>query len=469
MRSNLASLAAATALAAALSVGCNDTDLTRADARIEVSPESIAFGDVNLLSLVSEPITVTNVGTGWLEISGFEVAEESGSLFVATDPYTLVGAEDWTFSVSFAPTGEEHIAGSVYVYSNDPETPVLDIPVDGTGVRPILDVTPTALHFDTSDGVVTSSQTVVLESAGSGAVVVGEIAVLDDDQGAFSFALPPSVTLPYAIDPGLSVEVTVTHEPVIGESYGANLHIYSDDLNDEDQAVVISASGTGSGGEPPVVEITDPASGHAVEEGETVDFSGVVADADQDADTLVTYFQSDLQGNLGTVFPDAEGNVSLAGIELELGTHMVSLVAVDNQSNIASDTISVMVWEPGQTFDYTISGGDTEYHYFMVDDDITFYLNDVPIFVDTDGNQNLHPPVPVTAAVGDVLRIAAVDYVACTKALDGLYLHLNESNVQLLNDAMSVSACDDHEDYDEAYTGPWPNTFLDEQYVITIP
>ena len=459
MRTPWAVLAAATALVALLGSGCNETELSRADVRIEVSPESISFGDVNLLSLVSEPITVTNAGTGWLEISGFEVVEESGSFWVATDPYTLVGAEEWSFSVSFAPTIEEPLAGSVRVYSNDAEQPVVDIPVDGTGVRPILDVTPTALHFDTSEGAEASSQTVLLESAGSGAALIGEIALLEDTEGAFAFSLPPSVTLPYALDPGLSVEVTVIHEPVIGGAYGADLHIYSDDLNDEDQAVVITASGTGSGGEPPVVEITEPSSGHAVEEGENVDLVGIRPPA----------AQSDLQGNLGTVFPDAKGNVSLADIELELGTHLVSLVAVDNQSNVTTDTVSVLVWEEGQTFEYTISGGDSAYHYFMIDDDITLYLNDVPFFVDTDGNQNLHPPVAVTAAVGDVLRIEAVDHVACTKALDGLYLHLNESNVQLLNDFLSVSACDDHEDYDEAYEGPWPNTFLDEQYVITIP
>jgi len=116
-----------------------------------------------------------------------------------------------------------------------------------------------------------------------------------------------------------------------------------------------------------------------------------------------------------------------------------------------------------------ISGGDTPYHYFMVDDDIAFYLNGSLVYLDDDGNQNLHAPVGITATPGDTLRIVATDVLACTKQLDALYLHLNDANIQPLNSSILVSACDDHEDYDPGYTGPWPNDFLDEQYVVTTP
>jgi len=454
---------------ALLAAGCQDTTLSRTKPQIVVEPDVMAFGQVSLLSIETLPLTVKNEGTGYLEIMSIDVLDNEGAFWVSGDPYTLVGDEDWAVNVSFAPVAEELQSSQLRITCNDPEQPVVDVSLEGTGVRPVLDILPSALHFDTSEGAEAESQTVVMESVGSGPVVITGVEIGADDEGAFAATVPESVFLPYVLEPGLSIEVTVDHQPVIGGTYGAEMHVYSNDLNDEDQMVTLTASGTGMTGDPPIVEITSPVSGYAVEDGVVVDFTGVVSDPDQTPETLVTYFQSNLQGNLGTVFPDTDGNVSLDGVELEIGTHTVTLVAIDDQANMSQAAVIVMVWEPGQTFDYVISGGDTEFHYFFVDDDITFYLNEVPIFVDADGSQDLHAPVPLTAEVGDILRIEAIDHVACTKALDALYLHLNESNVQLLSDAVSVSACDDHEDYDAAYTGPWPNTFLNEQYVIAIP
>jgi len=454
---------------ALLAAGCQDTTLSRTRPQIVVEPETLSFGQVSLLSIESLPLTVKNEGTGYLEIMGMEVLDDDGAFWVSGDPYTLVGDEDWSVSVSFAPVAEEEQQSQLRITCNDTEQPVVDVVLQGSGVRPVLDILPSALHFDTSEGAEAGSQTVVMESVGSGPVVITGVEIGEDEEEAFEVTVPESVFLPYVLEPGLSIEVTVDHTPVIGGTYGASMHVYSNDLNDENQVVTLTASGTGATGEPPTVEITSPVSGFAVEDGVTVDFAGVVSDPDQAPETLVTYFQSNLQGNLGTVFPDGDGNVTLDSVALDIGTHTVSLVAIDDQANTSQAAVVVMVWEPGQTFDYVISGGDTPYHYFFVDDDVTFYLNEVPFFVDADGSQDLHAPVAVTAEVGDILRIEATDYVACTKAIDALTLHLNDANIQLLSDAVSVSACEDHEDYDASYDGPWPNTFLNEQYVIAIP
>ena len=458
-------------LVALAQLGCSETTLSRSEAQIAVEPESISFGSVNLLTIQSEPLKVINEGSGWLEIQGIEMLDDEGegSFWASSDPYSLIGDEEWTLNVSFAPVEELGQDAVLRLTSNAVDSPVVDIPLDGVGVRPVLDLLPSAMHFDTSEGATTESQTLVLESAGSGGVLIHELAMIEDEESAFSYELPAAVLLPYMLEPGLSIEVTITHEPVIGGAYGAELHVYSNDLNDEDQTVTLAASGSGATGNTPEVEITEPGSGHAMELGDLVDLVGIVTDADQDADTLVVYFQSDAQGNLGTVAPDVDGNVSILDAELDAGTHNITLLAIDNQGNTGSDTVSVLVWEEGQTFDYVISGGDTPYHYFMIDDDVNLYLNGSLFFTDNDANQNLHAPVAVTAMPGDVIRIEATDQIACSKALDGLYLHLNDANIQPLNDLISVSACEEHDDYDPDYEGPWPNVFLDEQYVITIP
>lgn len=461
------SLAAAVMVAAS---GCSETNIANARPQIEINPTSLEYGHVSLLTIATDQVVLGNKGTGWLEFESIEVVESSGgSFWPSTEPQAISSGNEWVLNVSFAPVLEEVATGTLRITSNSVEQAVVDIALGGDGVRPILDVTPTAHHFDTSDGAGTETDTVTLESSGSGPVIVQDVFIEGDDFGSFNVSLPPTVQLPHSLDPGLSIEVDIIHVPEIGEQYAAQMHVLSNDINDLDQVVQLSASGTGSGGEPPECQITTPNSGYALEVGNTFDLEGLVTDVDQPNDTLVAYLQSSLQGNLGALLPDAKGNVALADIELELGSHTVSLVAIDNDNNVCSHPINVLVWEQGQTFDYIISGGDSIYHWFDVDDDLEILINNGPVYVDADGQQNLSPPIPISAAPGDTLQIVATDQLACTGILDALFLHLNENNIQPLNAEFCKSDCDDHPCYDETYTGPWPTVFLSEQFVIAIP
>ena len=61
-----------------------------------------------------------------------------------------------------------------------------------------------------------------------------------------------------------------------------------------------------------------------------------------------------------------------------------------------------------------------------------------------------------TARPGDVLHVVATDQQYCTRALDGLQIHLGSVYQQALNAPVSLSACEDHDDYDPGFEGPWP-------------
>lgn len=452
--------------------GCQDTNLANAQPQIAVNPTSLSYGSVSLMSVHSAPIEVSNTGTGWLEFEDVDVVDDAdGAFWCSVAPAAITASEPWVLNVSFAPIDDEDHVGTLRLTTNAFDDTVLDIPLEGAGYRPVLDIDPDTLYYDTDEGSTTETQVVILESAGTGPVVVQEVLVEDDAEGAFSVELPPSVQTPYELEPGLSIELEVTHEPVIGENYEATLHILSDDLNDEDQVVDLVAGDGGSSGTEPVVEITTPSNGHALEVGGTFDLAGTVYDADQSATSLVVYFTSNTQGNLGTVIPDGDGNVALSDVELELGTHTVSLIAIDNEAHTGIDSISVLVWEEGQTFDYVISGGiEGIYTYYTVDDDITVYLNGSPIFVDADGANNQHAPIPLEASPGDTLNIVATDTMAWNRELGALFLHLNEGNIQPLNDPYTASGDEDNDDYDPNYDiDELPYVFLDEEYVISIP
>ncbi len=452
--------------------GCQDTNIANAQPQIAVNPTSLSYGSVSLMSVHSAPIEVSNTGTGWLEFEEITVVDDAGGAFWCSQtPQAISSSEPWVLQVAFAPIEDEDHSGILRLASNSIEDTVLDIPLDGLGYRPVLDIDPDTLYYDTAEGSEAETQVVVLESTGTGPVALQEVFIDGDEEGAFSVELPASVDTPYQLEVGLSIELQVHHDPVIGEDYEATLQVLSDDLNDEVQVVDLVAGDGGSSGSEPVVEITEPNNGFALEVGSLLDLAGTVYDADQSSDTLVIYFYSSIQGNLGMVDDsDGDGNVSLADVELELGAHTISLFAQDNDLNVGSDSISALVWEEGQTFDYVISGGDTIYHYFAVDDDITIYLNGSPIYVDADGGDNQHAPIPLEAAPGDTLRIVATDNIAWNRVLEGLFLHLNEGNIQTLNDPYAGSGVEGDPNYDANYDiDELPYVFLDEEYVISIP
>lgn len=75
-------------------------------------------------------------------------------------------------------------------------------------------------------------------------------------------------------------------------------------------------------------------------------------DADQDNDTLDVQFQSDRDGDLGTVQPDAAGRASLSTTSLTDGAHVVTVTVTDNAGDTCSDTIR---WAVGQPPDVSVS------------------------------------------------------------------------------------------------------------------
>ncbi len=96
-------------------------------------------------------------------------------------------------------------------------------------------------------------------------------------------------------------------------------------------------------GNPPSVTISDPVDGAVVNEGETVTFAATVGDAEDSADSLELLWSSDLDGTLSTDPADAHGAVGLELAELSLGTHAISLRAIDSDGLMGDATVSVTI------------------------------------------------------------------------------------------------------------------------------
>lgn len=121
-----------------------------AEPEIEVSPGTIVFDDINVTEggTLTQPITISNVGEGNLNISDVTLSDADapyslgllGSYLVEPGGYTQI-------SVSFAPETAGDTEVTVFIDSNDIDEPTSEVYLSGLGIAPVIEVTPEVYDF----------------------------------------------------------------------------------------------------------------------------------------------------------------------------------------------------------------------------------------------------------------------------------------------------------------------------------
>ncbi len=107
----------------------------------------------------------------------------------------------------------------------------------------------------------------------------------------------------------------------------------------------------------PQVNISAPAGGSTWYTIDTILLEGTVRDDVTDPANLPIEWTSDLQGVLASGTPDSAGYTA-AAVQLQGGTHVITLSAVDEDSNVGSDSISVIVEVQNEACDGIDNNGD---------------------------------------------------------------------------------------------------------------
>ena len=141
---------AAEAVANAVIIETNDENVPIAQvnllgtgvlAQIDVSPEEINFGSVDVGETATARLTLSNAGEGQLAIWGVYYAELDGDEFPAPAlpagfalGDTIEPGFPIEISLTYTPTDDTTDEGSLIIISDDPVTPQIEIPVKGNGV-----------------------------------------------------------------------------------------------------------------------------------------------------------------------------------------------------------------------------------------------------------------------------------------------------------------------------------------------
>ena len=102
---------------------------------IGVDPEAVDFGSVMLGDSTDAAVTVTNEGTGVLDINQISVGgTDATAFFQQHDCVTLMEGDTCTVDIEFTPEGEFVHSGELTIDSTDPDTPQLTVPLTGEGI-----------------------------------------------------------------------------------------------------------------------------------------------------------------------------------------------------------------------------------------------------------------------------------------------------------------------------------------------
>jgi hypothetical protein len=264
----------------------------------------------------------------------------------------------------------------------------------------------------------------------------------------------------------------VSFQPSDTTAWDEALIVTSNDPDQPEASARILANTDYTGEEPPTVEITSPDWGNFYLDTELVTLEGYVVDDADNPEELVAnwYAQSgDDTIYLATTAIDEQGFTTTTAL-LPVGEPTtIILKALDTLNNVGEDRVDITVWEEEEPLLYTIAGGPSIFDSWRVDDDVTIYVNNTPIYRDTDRTQSTLPPLEFQAEKGDTIRIVATDENETEARIDALYLHWGTALYQELNDEICLSSDINNYCFDGSYEGPWPNDFMDESFEITIP
>ena len=105
----------------------------------------------------------------------------------------------------------------------------------------------------------------------------------------------------------------------------------------------------------PNVSILSPGDNAQFVLGAMVDFSAVIDDSQQGAETLDISWNSDIDGELNTDPASGSGEVTFSTINLNLGSHLISLRAIDDKAEVGEDQLIIEIIEPEPETDDTES------------------------------------------------------------------------------------------------------------------
>lgn len=227
--------AAPTVAALLLLAGCPDEQLSRVFPVIAVEPEALDFGTGIVGADNPGLLTVLDRGAAPLELAGYTIEPETTIFRVVGGPSVLPPSGQEPLLLAFRPErAHERTEATLVIRSNDPERPVVRVPLVGVGGVREIEVSPLSIDFGVVDEGTAPSRAIEIANVGGDPLDVRSVA-WSGTSTSIDLALAPGGFTGGVLAPGTSTVVRVVYSPVdLGGDHGTIL-IRSDD---EDEPLV---------------------------------------------------------------------------------------------------------------------------------------------------------------------------------------------------------------------------------------
>ena len=215
----------------ALFSGCNlDQGFTQgvgdnqAEPDILVSPQSLTWTLVPFGSSEVKQLTLSNEGNARLDIDAIRLGDAGAfSVLVDSFPLPLEPGASTQIDVVYTPTTTEDNS-RLFVESNDPDSPEVEVELLATAGSPRLQITPPSHDFGALPVYCRDSVALSLENVGT-----ARLEVTDLTQVGEGYTLDEPPALPFSMDPGESQPVYVSFSPEVGGEFAGGFYVESND------------------------------------------------------------------------------------------------------------------------------------------------------------------------------------------------------------------------------------------------
>lgn len=206
--------------------------------QISIIPASISFSSVTVNTTNTQSLTIRNAGTANLTVIQATLAGSGFTLSGLTLPLSVAPGASSVFNIGFTPASASTFSGSLTLVNNSPNSPLV-VAMVGTGISPVLQITPTpsSLSFGNITTGTSTMQSVTLANTGNASVTLSQIA-----ESGTGFAVS-GCTLPLTVAAGQSTSFNVTFDPATTGNLSGSVTVTSNATNSPQ---IISLSGTGT-------------------------------------------------------------------------------------------------------------------------------------------------------------------------------------------------------------------------------
>jgi|GEM_PF-1216646 len=210
---------------------------------IAVIPGEMHFGEGVIGQVHTKNLRILNTGDADLTI--FAISLDGDDAFFMDDPASrstmlIPPGDEESVTFFFQPEAEQEYTADILIESNDPEKPIIEIPVSGSGVHETAIIALSADTMDFGNVHINESMEQELTVANHGNLSLTIEAVDLDETLPFTIN---GITFPITLEPGQSQDLLVTFSPLVSGIKSGIAVFQSNAGNDPEYSFYLKGNG----------------------------------------------------------------------------------------------------------------------------------------------------------------------------------------------------------------------------------